>query len=91
MSDRIQFNVRLDKYPDLYEAFRAKAEEEGLTLNELAIRAFQQILGWEVKDASPTPMVPRTELEELVAEMLAPMQRRLEEIEQQQRLGKSAA
>jgi hypothetical protein len=79
---RIQFNVRLDKYPALYEALKAKAQEEGLTFNDFAVRAFQQALGWEVED---NPPVRRSELEE----MLAPMQRRLEEVEQ--RLGESRA
>jgi hypothetical protein len=80
--ERIQFNVRLDKHAALYEALKAKADQEDITLNELAVRAFQQILGWEAENASPTP-VRRSELEEMLAEMLAPMQRRLEEVERQ--------
>ncbi len=86
MSDRIQFNVRMDKHPDLYEAIKDRAEEQNVTLNEFAIRAFQQALGWELED---NPPARRTELEEMLAEMLAPMQRRLEEVEQ--RLGESRA
>jgi hypothetical protein len=86
MSARIQFNVRLDKHPDLYEAIKGKAEEQGLTLNEFAVRAFQQALGWEVEHHSP---VLRAELEEMLMGMLAPMQQRLEELEQ--RLGESRA
>jgi hypothetical protein len=86
MSDRIQFNVRLDKYPELYEAIKGRAEEQGLTLNEFAVRAFQQALGWEVEHRSP---VLRAELEEMLAGILAPMQQRLEELEQ--RLGESRA
>ncbi len=82
MSDRIQFNVRLDKYPELYEAIKSRAEEQGLTHNEFAVRAFQQALGWEVEHRSP---VLRAELEEMLAAILAPMQQRLEELEQ--RLG----
>jgi hypothetical protein len=31
VSDRIQFNVRLDKYADLYEAIKGRAEEQGIT------------------------------------------------------------
>jgi CRP-like cAMP-binding protein len=86
MSDRIQFNVRLDKHPDLYEAIKGTAEEQGVTLNEFALRAFQQALGWEVEHHSP---VLRTEIEEMLASQLAPMQRRLEELEA--RLGESKA
>ncbi len=79
MSDRIQFNVRLDKHPKLYEAIKVKAEEQGFTLNEFAIRAFQQALGWEVEHRS---LFLRAEVEEMLAEILAPMQQRLEELEQ---------
>ena len=86
MSDRIQFNVRLDKHPDLYEAIKVRADDQGLTLNEFAVRAFQQALGWEVEHRSP---VLRAELEEMLMGMLAPMQQRLEELEQ--RLGESKA
>jgi uncharacterized protein (DUF1778 family) len=87
MSDRIQFNVRLNKHADLYEAIKRRAEEQGITLNDFAIRAFQQALGWEVEQH----LVPvlRTELEGMLVEMLAPMQQRLEELERQ--LGKSKA
>ena len=86
MSDRIQFNVRLDKYPELYEAIKGSAEEQGLTLNEFAVRAFQEALGWEVEHHSP---VLRAELEQMLAGILAPMQQRLEELEQ--RLGEPQA
>ncbi len=88
MSDRIQFNVRLDKYPDLYEAIKGRAEQQGVTLNEFAIRAFQQALGWDIGNSSSEP-VRRSELDELLAELLAPMQQRLEELEH--RLGESRA
>jgi hypothetical protein len=81
MNDRIQFNVRLDKHPALYEALKSKAQEEGVTLNELAIHAFQQALGWEVEH-NPAP-VRRTEIEEMLAKMLAPINQRMEELERQ--------
>jgi hypothetical protein len=82
MSKRVQFNVRLDKHRDLYDAIKDKADEQNITLNEFAIRAFQQALGWEVEDSS-SAAVRRSEL----AEILAPMQQRLEEVEQ--RLGEA--
>ncbi len=84
MSDRIQFNVRLDKHAKLYEAMKSKVEEQGTTLNEFAIRAFQQALEWEVEHPVNAPVL-RTELEAI----LAPMQQRLEELERQ--LGESRA
>ena len=86
MSDRIQFNVRLDNYPELYEAIKGSAEKQGLTLNEFAVRAFHHALGWEVEYRSPAL---RAELQGMVAEMLSPMQQRLEGLEQ--RLGESGA
>jgi hypothetical protein len=78
MNKRIQFNVRLDKHRDLYEAIKDKADEQNITINEFAIRAFQQALGWEVEDSS-SAAVRRSELAEILAEMLAPMQQRLGE------------
>jgi hypothetical protein len=80
MSDRIQLNIRLDKHADLYNAIKQRVDEQGTTLNDFAIRAFQQALGWEVEH--PVPLL-RTELEEMLAGMLAPMQQRLEELERQ--------
>ncbi len=76
---RIQFNIRLDKYPDLYEAIRSKAEQEGLSLNDFAVQAFQQALGGEVEQQP----FSQSELEEMLAKMLAPMQQRLEKLERQ--------
>jgi hypothetical protein len=81
MSNRIQFNVRLDKHADLHEAIKRRVDEQGITLNDFAIHAFQQALGWEVEQ-HPVPVL-RTELEEMLAAMLAPMQQRLEELERQ--------
>lgn len=83
--NRIQFNIRLDKYPDLYEAIRSKAQQEGLSLNDFAVQTFQQALGWEVERQT----FSRGELEEILAKMLAPMQQRLEELERQ--VGESKA
>jgi hypothetical protein len=83
--NRIQFNIRLDKYPELYEAIRSKAEQEGLSLNDFAVQAFQQALGWEIEQQT----FSRSELEKMLVKMLAPMQQRLEELEQ--RLGESKA
>jgi hypothetical protein len=37
MSDRIQFNIRLDKHPELYEAIKGRADGQGLTLNVLEV------------------------------------------------------
>lgn len=89
MSDRqYQFNVRLDKYPDLYSAIKQKVDKQGGTFNAFAIRAFQQALGWEVEH--PVPL-SRTELEEILASRLAPMQQRLEELERQVQVGESKA
>lgn len=76
---RIQFNIRLDKYPELYEAIRCKAEQEGLSLNDFAVQAFQQALGWEVEQQP----FSQSKLEEMLAKMLAPMQQRLEKLERQ--------
>jgi hypothetical protein len=80
----------MDKHPELYEAIKKRVQGEGTTLNDFAIQAFSQALGWEKKEDNPPPApVWRTQLEEVLVERLAPMQRRLEEVERH--LGESRA
>ena len=63
------------------QRFKRRVDEQGITLNNFAIHAFQQALGWEVEQ-HPVPVL-RTELEEMLVAMLAPLQQRLEELERQ--------
>lgn len=41
---RIQLNVRLDKHPELSEALKQKAKELKISVNQVAILAFEQFL-----------------------------------------------
>jgi hypothetical protein len=88
-SDRIQLNIRLDKNPDLYEAIKAQAQLEGISINDFAINALKASLGWETKLPSATSEQLKLELEKLLADRLAPLHQRLIEVEKQ--LGEFAA
>lgn len=68
---RIQFNIRLDKHPDLHKAIRSKVEEEGICLNDFAIDALKAAMGWEVEESS----FPRKV--EAIEERLASLEERL--------------
>lgn len=49
MSDRIQLNLRFDRYKDLYEAVKAKAKEQDVSINEFVVNALKVALGWETR------------------------------------------
>lgn len=88
-SDRIQLNIRLDKYPELYEAIKAQAQAEGMSINDFAVNALKASVGWETKLSSATSEQLRLDLEKLLVERLVPLQQRLMEVEQ--RLGETSA
>jgi hypothetical protein len=82
-SNRVQLNIRLDKNPELYEAVKAQAQLEGVSINDFAVNALKASLGWETKLFSPTTEHLKLELENLLAERLAPLQQRIQEVEKQ--------
>ena len=49
MSDRIQLNLRLDKYPEMYQIIQTRAKREGSTMNEFAINLLREGLGLDVE------------------------------------------
>ena len=52
MSDRIQLNLRLDKYPEMYQIIQSKAKEEGSSINEFSVNLLRQGLRLDV-DRTP--------------------------------------
>jgi hypothetical protein len=52
MSDRIQLNLRLDKYPEMLPIIQSKAKEEGSSMNEFCVNLLRQGLGLDV-DRTP--------------------------------------
>jgi len=71
VSDRIQLNLRLDKFPDLYEEIKNKAKEENSSINDFAINLLRQGLGGE---ASKSPMAD-------ALERISALEQRLQEVE----------
>lgn len=53
MSERIQLNIRLDKYPDLYELIKERAGLEGLSINDFVILALTKGMGIDITDEEP--------------------------------------
>ena len=52
MSDRIQLNLRLDKYPEMYQIIQSKAKQEGSSINEFSVNLLRQGLKLDV-DRTP--------------------------------------
>jgi len=71
MSDRIQLNLRLDKYPEMLQIIQSKAKEEGSSMNEFCVNLLRQGLGLDVD---------KTPVAEALAR-IAELERRFEEME----------
>lgn len=66
MTDRLQLNLRLDKYKDLYEAIKAEAKQQNISVNQFVVDALKKTLGQEIESISSP-------------EALKELERRLEE------------
>ncbi len=80
MSDRIQLNLRLDKYPTLYEEIKTRAKEENLSINDFTVNMLRQGLGWGVEK---TPSAEALERVSKLENHLIEINRRLQEVERQ--------
>lgn len=74
MTGNPQLSVRID--PQLLEAIKNKCKAEGVTLTEFCVYAFKAALADDDIITSYSP-----ELEVRIAELLAPLQKRLEVLE----------
>lgn len=45
MTERIQLNLRFDKHKDLYEAIKAEAKEQNISINQFVVNALKRTLG----------------------------------------------
>jgi hypothetical protein len=83
-----QINIKMPE--TLIKALKTRAEDEGNTLTDLVIQLCEQGLGIEKNHPQATaPSVEPAQLDERIAEYLAPLQRRLEALEAE--LGESVA
>ena len=75
MTERIQLNLRFDKHKDLYEAIKAEAKEQDISINQFVVNALKRTLGRETESTSSPEAL--SELEERLEERLV---RRLVEL-----------
>ena len=66
MTERLQLNLRFDKYKDLYEAIKAEAKQQNISVNQFVVDALKKTLGQETESISSP-------------EALKELERRLEE------------
>jgi hypothetical protein len=81
MSDRIQLNLRLDKYPEMYKIIQARAKKEGSSINDFAINLLREGLGLDVDKTPVTEALDR----------ISSLEQRLERLESRLLLGESRA
>lgn len=88
-SERIQLNLRLDKFPALYEELKIRAKEESSSLNDFVINLLRQGLG---REASKSPLAEALEricaLEQRLQDIdrIYALEQRLEDVERQLRV-----
>ena len=75
MTERIQLNLRFDKHKDLYEAIKAEAKEQNISINQFVVNALKRTLGQDPESTSSSETL--SELEGRLEERLV---RRLVEI-----------
>ena len=66
MTERLQLNLRFDKYRDLYESIKAEAKEQNISVNQFVVDTLKRTLGQETESISSP-------------EALAELEKRLEE------------
>lgn len=69
MTERLQLNLRFDKYKDLYEAIKAEAKQQNISVNQFVVDALKKTLGQETENISSSPKALK-ELERQLEERL---------------------
>ena len=52
MTERLQLNLRFDKYKDLYEAIKAEAKQQNISVNQFVVDALKRTLGQKTESIS---------------------------------------
>lgn len=73
MTERIQLNLRFDKHKDLYEAIKAEAKEQDISINQFVVNALKRTLGQDPESTSSPEALLELEgrLEERLVRRLA--------------------
>ena len=68
MTERLQLNLRFDKYRDLYAATKAEAKEQNVSVNQFVVDTLKRTLGQETESISSPKAL--AELEKRLEEKL---------------------
>jgi hypothetical protein len=71
MSDRVQLNLRLDKYPEMYDRIKRRAKADGSSINDWAINILSRELEMDIEQ---TPMAQ-------ALERISSLEKRMEKLE----------
>ena len=52
MTERLQLNLRFDKYRDLYAATKAEAKQQNISVNQFVVDTLKRTLGQETESIS---------------------------------------
>ncbi len=52
MIERLQLNLRFDKYKDLYESIKAEAKQQNVSVNQFVVDALKKTLGQQTESIS---------------------------------------
>ena len=83
MTERIQLNLRFDKHKDLYEALKAEAKEQNISLNQFIVNALKRTLGRDTESTSSPEALSELEgrLEErLVGRLVVLLDEKIEQV-----------
>lgn len=72
MSERLQLNLRFDKYKDLYESIKAEAKQQDISVNQFVVDALKRTLGQETESISSLDALKELErrLEERLVDLV---------------------
>ncbi len=83
MTERIQLNLRFDKYKDLYEAIKAEAKKQDISVNQFVVDALKRTLGQETESIGSPEALKKLEVqleERLVRRLVDLVDEKIEQV-----------
>lgn len=96
MTERIQLNLRFDKHKDLYEAIKAEAKEQNISINQFVVNALKRTLGRDTESTLSPKALSELEVrleERLVRRLVDIVDEKIEQVlaKQERDLGELVA
>lgn len=96
IGDRLQLNLRFDKYKDLYESIKAEAKQQNISVNQFVVDALKKTLGQETESIGSPEALKKLEVqleERLVRRLVDLVDEKIEQVlaKQEIDLGESIA